>query len=76
MAHAKASGRLVREMTMALNGDQLIRSPGLGRLDVCVKLVQSLAADPASTAVFEEKNGSLTGFSNRRVQLVYVQEVL
>src|SRR4051794_31034578 len=69
-------GRFVRNTTMALHGDQLVRDSGLGAFDVRPELIERLAADAARAAVFEHEHGPLSRFGDGGLELVDIRQMV
>jgi len=63
---------LVRNMAMALNGDELICRRALRAFNMGAQLIKRLAANPAVAAVFEQEDGPLARFGDGGVELFNV----
>ena len=68
MSDAEPCGGFVRHVTMALDGDEVVRGLDSGLGEVSIQLVKRLTADAAVAAVLEEEYGPLTRLGNSRVE--------
>jgi len=63
---------LVRNVAMALDGDELVGCRAACPFNVRAQLIQRLAADSAVAAVFEQKNRPFAGFGDSGFELFNV----